>query len=978
MKKITLIICSIMTMMKASAQGEEQQKLTKMDKNGMTYEYAQHDPLNARIYTLDNGLTVYLSPYIESPRIQTYVAVKAGSKMDPADATGLAHYLEHIMFKGTSKIGTADWEKEKVLLNEIEQLYEVHRKTTDSEERTKIYHKIDSISGVAAKLAIANEYDKLVSSIGATGTNAYTSFEQTVYVNDIPANALEKWAKIEAERFSEVVPRLFHTELEAVYEEKNMGLDNDRRKVWENLLAGVFEKHQYGTQTTIGTVEHLKSPSITEIKKYFDKYYVPNNIAICLSGDFDPEEAILILKKHFGNWKSKSVEAFKVTQETPIEKPKEIVVYGPDAENILIAFRLPGVRSKDALKMEMVSMILANSQAGLIDLNLNQKQKVMGAYSYAMPLKDYSMHILAAGPKTGQSLDEVKKLLLSQLDLIKEGNFPDWLIPAIINDFKVSQLKEYESNKNRADAFVSAFIYNMPWAEYTNKIDELKKITKQEIVQFVNSNYADNYVVVKKLTGTDSSIVKVPKPNITPVSVNRDAQSEFYKEVMKMPNGSLTPLFIDFEKDITKDKLNSGVQVLYNQNKENDLFELYYYFDFDKDDDLKMALAIQYLNYIGSKKLSAEALQQEFYKLGCTFHVQANADQVYVQLTGLQENFIKATLLLEEFLENPKADKEALNDMVQRILKSRSDAKLSKESILRKGMLNYAQFGKENTFRHNLTEEELKKISPKELTDLAKSLLKYRHKVLYYGPSDAADIVEFLNKEHKTTKKGVIDHINNEFKEEAFPKNKILFAHYDMLQAEIMFVSKSGVFDSKLFTPTTLYNEYFGGGMGSIVFQDLRESKALAYSTYSVYKMADKKDKANFNISFIGTQADKSETAITEMLHLLDSIPYSEVLFLNAQDAIKQKLETQRILRSKILFEYLKAQKRGISIDPRKTVYDEISNLTFDSIKSFQEKHIKDQPYTLLIMGSKENLDFEKLKKFGEVTELSLEEIFGY
>ncbi|MFQ3576119.1 MAG: insulinase family protein, partial [Cytophagales bacterium] len=224
-----------------------------------------------------NGLKVYLSVYKDAPRIQTYIAIGAGSKNDPSHATGLAHYLEHILFKGTSKIGTSDWEKEKVLLDKIEALYETYRQTKDDAKRTKIYAEIDSISGVAAKFAIANEYDKIMSTIGAQGTNAYTFFEQTVYVNDIPSNQIENWAKTEAERFNEVVARLFHTELEAVYEEKNKGLDSDRRKVWEALMEGLFQKHTYGTQTTIGTIDHLKNPSITEIKKFFYTYYVPNN-----------------------------------------------------------------------------------------------------------------------------------------------------------------------------------------------------------------------------------------------------------------------------------------------------------------------------------------------------------------------------------------------------------------------------------------------------------------------------------------------------------------------------------------------------------------------------------------------------------------------------------------------------------------------------------------------------------------------------
>ena len=256
------------------------------------YKTVPNDPLNARIYKLDNGLTVYMTVYKNAPRIQTYIAVGAGSKNDPKTATGLAHYLEHMVFKGTDRYGAKDYSQEEPLLNQIEMLYESYRQTTDTLIRKKIYHKIDSISGAAAKYAIANEYDKMLTSIGAQGTNAYTWMEQTVYVNDIPSNQIDKWLAIESERFRKPVMRLFHTELEAVYEEKNRGLDNDGIKAWEALFAGLWQKHPYGTQTTIGTIDHLKNPSLTEIKKFYNSWYVPNNMAICLSGDFDPDSLI--------------------------------------------------------------------------------------------------------------------------------------------------------------------------------------------------------------------------------------------------------------------------------------------------------------------------------------------------------------------------------------------------------------------------------------------------------------------------------------------------------------------------------------------------------------------------------------------------------------------------------------------------------------------------------------------------------------
>ena len=619
MKKLVLLILSLSTTLFSFSQ---ETKTTK-DQNGFEYSYVVNDPLATRVYTLKNGLTVYLSEYKDEPRIQTYVAVRAGSKTDPADHTGLAHYLEHIMFKGTSKIGTTDWGKEKVILDKIEQKFEEYGATKDTSRRATLYHEIDSISGEAANFAIANEYDKLVASIGASGTNAYTSFEQTVYVNDIPSNEIEKWVQIESERFSEVVTRLFHTELEAVYEEKNRALDSDQRKAWEALMEGLFSKHPYGTQTTIGTVEHLKSPSITAIKSYFTKNYVANNMAICMSGDFDSDKTIALINKYFADFRTGTPDfsSFKAPLEEEIKKPIVKEVLGPSAESVLIGFRMPGFSNRESFIMEITSMILANSEAGLIDLNLNQKQKVLGAYSYPMRLKDYSVHLLAASPNADQPLEEVKDLLLSQVELIKKGEFDDWLLPAIINDYKLSEIKAFESNKNRANAMVSAFIYGEDWSKFILENTTLDQISKQDIIDFANKNYKENYVVVYKKSGTDSKTEKVIKPEISPVSVNRESQSEFYKSITGAKTPKIDPVFVDFEKDLTFDKLTADIPIHYKKNETNELFKMYYSFDFGSDADLKLDVAIDYLEYLGNDKYSAEELKKEFYKLGCTYSV---------------------------------------------------------------------------------------------------------------------------------------------------------------------------------------------------------------------------------------------------------------------------------------------------------------------------------------------------------------------
>jgi predicted Zn-dependent peptidase len=367
------------------------------------YETVPNDPTQTRIYTLENGLKVYLSVNKDEPRIMTYIGVRVGSKNDPAETTGLAHYFEHLMFKGTKNFGTTDYATEEPLLDKIEQLFETYRSTTDEAERKALYLEIDSISQEASKIAIPNEYDKLMASIGAKWTNAFTWFDVTAYVENIPANEIENWAKIQSDRFTNPVLRLFHTELETVYEEYNMGLTQDDWKVEDSLMNALFPHHPYGTQTTIGTQEHLKNPSITNIKNYFETYYVPNNMAIIMVGDFNPDETIKIIDQYFGQMQKKELPKLKTEPEQSITEPVIKEVVGLEAENITIGFRFPAASSKEIPTLQLIEYMLNNGKAGLIDLNLIQKQKVLEAWCYVMPFADYSVFQMNGKPKDEQT-----------------------------------------------------------------------------------------------------------------------------------------------------------------------------------------------------------------------------------------------------------------------------------------------------------------------------------------------------------------------------------------------------------------------------------------------------------------------------------------------------------------------------------------------------------------------------------------------
>lgn len=976
--KKTAILVLITSALSAQKPGGNTKPVNDAKKTTLNYEYALNDPLNARIYTLKNGMKVYLSVYKDAPRIQTYIGVKAGSKNDPAQATGLAHYLEHMVFKGTDVFGTKDYKKESAEIKKISDLYETYRKTKDDGERKKIYHSIDSISGVAAKYAIANEYDKMLAGIGAVGTNAYTSFDQTVYVNDIPSNQIENWLNIESERFKKIVLRLFHTELEAVYEEKNRGLDSDENKVYEALMEGLFKNHTYGTQTTIGTIEHLKNPSMVEINNFFDKYYIANNMAIVMSGDFDPDKTIVQIEKAFGSYKSKPVDVYKFQPELPITSRRVYEIKGPDPSNVNIAWRVGGMGTRDEELGTLMASVLFNRTAGLMDLNLNQAQKVLSSNNFMYALKDYGMFAMGGEPKEGQSLEEVEKLLMSQLELIKKGDFSDWLIPAVITDLKLKKTKELEFNQTRANAMLDAFLNDLKWQDEVKRIERISKITKQELVDFANKNFNDkNCVVVYKRIGEDASVLKVEKPSITPVDVDRDHSSPFVESIMKAKTSVIEPQFIDYDKDISKSNLKSNIQLIYNKNKENKLFEMYYKFDMGSNNDKILPIAVKYIPYLGTTGMSASDVKQAFYKNGCSFEVFSDNENTWISLNGLADNFESSVKLFEKVLADPVVDETVLKSLVGDIIKERNDNKLQKRIILNSAMFYYARYGAVNPFSYKPSDEELNKISVNDIKNQIKNLSSYEHKILYYGPQEPAELTSILNTAHVVPAKLNPVPASYNFVEKKLD-NTVYVVDFDMKQAEIVMLSNGGNYNASEVPLITLYNAYFGGGMSGVVFQDLRESKALAYSTYSRFTLPNKLSKLSYNMSYIGSQADKLADAMKGMTDLLNDIPKAEGSFNSSKELVIQEMRTQRINKSAIIFDYLKAQELGLKTDIRKDIYEKVKTYTYDDVKKFQDSNIKGKPKTILVLGKKDGLDVKVLEKYGTVKYLTLKDVFGY
>ena len=943
------------------------------DKNNYEYITVSNDENGVRIYTLKNGLKVFLAQNSDAPRIQTYIPVRTGSNNDPSDNTGLAHYLEHMMFKGTSKLGTQNWEKESELLDQISDLYEQHKAENDPEKKKEIYRKIDEVSQEASQYAIANEYDKAISSLGASGTNAHTWFDETVYKNNVPNNELEKWLKIEKERFSELALRLFHTELESVYEEFNRAQDNDSRLVNYELMDALFPTHPNGQQTTLGKAEHLKNPSMKAIHKYFDEYYVPNNYAMVLVGDLDFEDTIHLVDQYFG-----TIPYRELPKKTPIiEKPiAEIIkrtVKSPTTPRVQLAWRTESYGTKEAMLADVVVNILSNrGEAGLLDLNINQTQKLLWGQAYSVGLKQYGYFSIVAVPKESQTLDEARDLVLEQIELVKKGEFPDWMLPAIINDFKIQRMKALETADGLATNLYDTYIKGRTWEQELNEMDQYEKLTKEEVIAFANEFFRDNYVIVYKEKGVNEKLIRVENPGITPVKINREAQSEFLQQILEEKTEDIQPEFVDYEKEIQKD-IVKGKTISFVKNKYNDIAQVHFIFPFGSDHDRDLAISTQVLQYLGTEKFSPEDLKKEFFKIGVTNDFKTTNDQLIISLNGLEENIEKGINLLQHWLYEVKPDQEIYRQFTETILENRAAMKKDKGRIMT-ALTNYTKLGPFSRFTDVISKEELESSNVEVFTDCMKKLFRYPYQIFFYG-RNFENFTSYIGK-YTENESFVIPEPKNYPEPET--DGNVYFTDYDMVQMEMSKVGRGRNVNTKNFGKINVFNEYFGRGLSSIVFQEIRESKSLAYSAYVSYAANSELDHPDYITTYIGTQPDKLQIAVDTMTELMTELPEVKVQFENAKNSALKQIASQRVTRTNIFFNTLRLRKLNIHHDFRKDIYHQIESLKFEDLKDFYDHYIKSVHFNTAIIGKKENLNREAVDKMGTFSEVSLKDIFGH
>ena len=938
------------------------------------------DPMAVHVYRLENGLTVYLSKNDQKPRFHAEVAVRAGSKHDPETSTGIAHYLEHMLFKGTTRLGTLDYESERVHLDSITALYERHFAESDSTRRRSLYALINEQGQLGSRYAVPGELDRIYAALGAEGLNAHTWIEETVYKVDLPANRLLHWARLESERFSQPVFRLFQTELETVYEEKNRSLDNKDRLIREAVNRRLFKVHPCGQQTTLGSVEHLKNPSLELMYEYYRTWYVPNNMAVIVSGDIDIGETIALIDREFSDWEPRRLPKLRKWKEKKLKEVERVEVVYPGEEYVLLAFRTAPSTHKHTEALQVLDYILDNATAGLINLNLNQKQLVRRAGSWTTShhnSNDCGAQYLYGVPKEGQTLEEVEALLLEQVELIESGEFEDWIIPAIVTDWKKGYRRRLEENRSRVGLMNNAFLSFQDWDRARRKLERMAKLRRKDIVKAAEKYFGGGYVAGYRRDGRQE-LPEIGKPELDPIDVDPSRQSPFAAEVLALESEEIEPVFVEPGRDFTRKQLREGVDLYYAANPLNDLFSLEISVDVGKLADERLGVAGRLLDKSGAGGLSAGELKKEWYRLGTEFSFSPGSHATAVSISGLDENFAASIDLMAEVLNRATAPDSTLDELVEIILAERQDA-VKDHNTVHRALFRYNRHGDNSSYLRVVPNERLRRLTVEELHGLVASLLSYEHDLSYTGSLPLEEVTETLLQRYPPLTAALKPPPPFQALEVRRPQEtEILIFDKEMAQALVRIESGGETYGESRRPQIDLFNEYFYGGMAGIVFQELREARALAYSTWAWLFPGHRKEDFDLFSAFIGCQADKTPEAVAAFLELIDDIPASEERFAAARKALVEQYRTRRLGFRDVLGAVRRWELQGVPVDPRLQRFERISSSMLEQLLGYHSEHIGGRPKMISIVGDRSKIDVDSLGRYGKVAAVGIEDIFGY
>lgn len=928
------------------------------------------NPLKIQQFKLSNGLTVILNEDNSKPEVFGLVIVKAGGKNDPANATGVAHYMEHMLFKGTTSLGTIDWEKEKPHIERIFELYDELGKTTDEAKRTEIQTKINDESLKAAEFAIPNELSDIINEQGGTNLNAGTGPDYTMYYNMFPSNQIEKWIDLYSHRFIDPVFRSFQAELEVVYEEKNLYNDQFQTRLLESFQKQFFKNHPYGQQTLIGSIENLKNPSLTKMYEFFKTYYVANNMALVLSGDFNSDELIPIIEEKFGKWRQGEVPQPKIWEEKPFNGRELVKTRLTPIKVSLLGFRAPSNTASDYASAEVLTSLLNNSYStGLLD-KLSLDGKLLAAQALSIPYQDHGAVIIFTIPKiVGQSFDKAEALVLQEIEKVKKGEFDDWMLEAIKQEMYRKHTTSMENIQNRALFMGTAFAKgeNMEEAfDYPNKV---MSVTKADVVAMANKIFGPNYIAYQSKTGFPKK-EKIEKPNYKPLLANKNAKSEYAKHLETVP--ALEPKFkpIDFNTDIQRASIATGHELLRVQNPDNDIFSFTLSFEVGEYEMPMLKYASAGLNMSGAGEYNVNALKEEFAKIGTSYNIYTNDSYTVIDLQGIESNLPRTLELVGLLVSNPKLEQAKIKNIIDGDLTSRKMERSEPDNVAQ-ALLSFGLYGKKSEYIDRLSTKQLKALQAAELVDAFKKATGYTSQTRYSGTVSADSVAKLVNQYIPLAASPVkgtspIDRVATLYSE-----NTVLFVDKPKARQSKVFIFMNGSpFSIENAVAIEAFNDYFGGGFSGLILQEIREYRSLAYSAGGNFRLPNLKGNPVNFIGYVGTQSDKTLTAMETFNGLFRSMPEKP----ERVDMIKNHLElssqTDRPGFRSLANSVERWKRLGYSSDPALYKQAAYKNLNWDTIVQFYSNEVKNKPLVYIIVGDKKQIDMNAIKTYGKVVEI--------
>ncbi|MCM2303326.1 MAG: insulinase family protein [Elusimicrobia bacterium] len=929
------------------------------------------DPLGVSIHRLPNGLTVYLSPNKGEPRVAVNIAVRAGSKNDPADSTGMAHYLEHMLFKGSGRLGTLDYEKERPHLERIRALYEDLFKTKDEAGRARIYKAIDAANVAASSSAVPNEYDRFYRSIGVEGVNAYTSDEQTVYVMSLPANRLEAWAKVESDRFKAPVFRLFQTEIETVYEEKNRAMDNAERILSDELKSRMYKKHPYGQQTTLGSIEHLKNPSLVKMYAFYDRWYVPNNMAIIMSGDFDRQKTLELVKAHFGSWTPRPLpELPKWEMPRPKGTEKYEVKYEAE-QKVALAWMTVPHSHPDSDALTVMDMIVDNDAAGILNLRLNQAQKVKASGTGSSMRNDGGAWTAWALPKKGQTPEEAEALLLEAIEALKAGDFSEEDVAAVITNFELGEKARLESNESRVRLMTGSFVSLEPWERTLTDLDRARKVTKADVVRVANKYLgADRIAVYRRDAKAD--VPKIAKPSFTRVAIDPSRESAFMKDLLAIPAPPLDPRWLVSGRDYQITPIEGG-RLYSAKNPYNDLFTLSFYYERGTRTERELCAAVDLLTLAGAGPLSADEFKKKLFSMGTSLSYSCGEQHTTIHLTGLDRNLWPSLELMAQRFDWPAIEPGTLQKMIDVELGAREDEKKDPGSV-HYALGQLASRGRDSSVLKRLTNAEFKALSEPRLKALIRDFMLYPARVAYVGNRSPREIGKLLDTGRRLRPAPA----RAPFKLLRPSAPRVLFTHRDMVQAQVGLFTADETYDPEHVVDYEFYAQYMGGDMSAVIFQEVRESRALAYSAHGGHTVVSEKGDDTQLWGRVGCQADKTPEAVKLMVGLFQDFPGSEKRFRETAKSIEESYRTSPVAFRSIPATVIGWEDQGLTGgDPGPKRFERALKYTLPELQAFAQR-FKTKPLSIWILGHRDRVGLDQLKTLGAFEEKPLDALFPY